>query len=181
MISAGWSAQRPYAALVAVLVALDQITKRLVDTSMELHESRPILEGCLSLTYVRNRGAAFGLLSGADLPHQALLLTLLSVAALLAIGLYTLRLSAEERLARSALTLILAGALGNLICRVRFGYVIDFVDVYWGLHHWPAFNLADSAISIGVCLLVLDMLRAPQPAVAAAPSAEALPSSRSKD
>ena len=181
MTSVNWSAQRPYLGLITVLVALDQATKRVVDTSLQLHESRQVFEGWLSLTYVRNRGAAFGLLSGADLPHQALLLTLLSVAALLAIGLYTLRLSATERLARGALTLILAGALGNLICRVRFGYVIDFVDVYWGLHHWPAFNVADSAISIGVCLLVLDMLRAPQPAVAAAPSAEALPSSRSKD
>lgn len=181
-MSSSFSVQRPYLALIAALVPIDQLTKWLVDHRLELHESRTVFEGWLSLTYVRNRGAAFGLLASADLPYQALLLTLLSVAALVAIGIYALRLPAEERLARTALTLIVAGALGNLICRVRFGYVIDFVDVYWGLHHWPAFNVADSAISVGVCLLVLDMLRAPQ-AAAAQPAAAhgTLPSPRNED
>jgi signal peptidase II len=158
------SARRLYLLLVGVVVAADQLTKQLVDRTLELHESRTLLEGWLSLTYVRNRGAAFGLFSGTNLPYQGLVLTLLSVVALAAIGLYAWRLSETERMARTALALIVAGALGNLICRVRFGYVIDFVDVYWGTHHWPAFNVADSAISIGVCVLAFDMLRSPRTA-----------------
>lgn len=150
-----------YAAIAAVIVIADQVTKLLVDMTMELHESRPIVEGLVSLTYVQNRGAAFGMLNRADLPYQPALFAGLSVVALLAIGTYAARLPLTQRLAQTALTLVLGGAVGNLIDRVRLGYVIDFVDVYWRAHHWPAFNVADSAISVGVCLLVLDVLRSP--------------------
>ena len=148
-------------AIVALLVVADQISKLLVDQLMELHESRPLVEGLLSLTYVQNRGAAFGFLSHADLPYQPALFVALSVVALAAIGYYALRLPLGNRLAQLALALVLGGALGNLIDRVRLGYVIDFVDVYWKSHHWPAFNVADSAISVGVCLLVLDIVWSP--------------------
>jgi signal peptidase II len=75
---------------------------------------------------------------------------------------YFVKLPDRSRLARMALALVMGGALGNLIDRARLGSVIDFVDVFWGPHHWPAFNVADSAISVGVVLLVLDMLRAPR-------------------
>ena len=150
-----------YAAIAAVIVIADQITKLVVDSTMELHESRPIVEGLLSLTYVQNRGAAFGMLNRADLPYQPALFVALSVVALLAIGTYAARLPLTHRLAQTALTLVLAGAVGNLIDRVRLGYVIDFVDVYWRAHHWPAFNVADSAITVGVCLLVLDVIWSP--------------------
>lgn len=162
MTGTRWPERRGHALLFLAVVLCDQLSKWLLDRSFELHESRPLIDGLLSLTYVRNRGAAFGLLAGADLPYQAHLLTALSVAALLAMAAYAWQLSAEERLARTSLVLILAGATGNLICRMRFGYVIDFVDVYWGTHHWPAFNLADSSITVGVSLLVLDILRAPR-------------------
>jgi signal peptidase II len=84
-----------------------------------------------------------------------------SLLALGAIALYALRLPSTDRLSQTALSLVMGGALGNLIDRARLGSVIDFVDVFWGPHHWPAFNVADSAISVGVVLLVLDMLRAP--------------------
>lgn len=147
--------------LACAVVLLDQLTKWLVDRALELHESRAVIDGLLSLTYVRNRGAAFGLLSDAELPYQALLFTLLSLAALTAIGLYAWRLPPAQRLAQAALALVMGGAVGNLVDRARLGHVIDFVDVYWGTHHWPAFNVADSAISIGVALLVLDVARAP--------------------
>lgn len=178
MTASRWPGLGGHALLFLSVVLGDQLTKWLVDSSLQLHESRALVDGLLSLTYVRNRGAAFGLLAGADLPYQAHLLTVLSVAALAAIAAYAWQLSPGERLARTSLVLILAGATGNLICRVRFGYVIDFVDVSWGTHHWPAFNVADSSITVGVSLLVLDILRAPR--AAARGAVEAPPSTGSE-
>ena len=152
-----------YVWIMAVIVLFDQATKLLVDRWMALHESLEVIEGFLRLTYVRNRGAAFGILSDAELPYQAALFSLLSLGALAAIAVYAWRLPAESRLPKTALALIMGGAVGNLIDRMRLGYVIDFVDAHIGPHHWPAFNVADSAISIGVVLLVVDMLRSPEP------------------
>jgi signal peptidase II len=152
-----------YLTISVAVVALDQVTKWLVHQVMELHETRAVVEGLLSLTYVRNRGAAFGILSDAELPYQSVLFSAVSLLALAAIGVYAWRLPAGNRLARAALALIMGGALGNLMDRARLGYVIDFVDVFWGPHHWPAFNVADSAISVGVALLLLDIVR-PSPA-----------------
>ncbi|PYQ17184.1 MAG: signal peptidase II [Acidobacteria bacterium] len=151
-----------YVVVAALVVALDQVTKMLVDRLMSLHESRLLVDGVLRLTYVQNRGAAFGILSEADLPYQSLLFAVVSLAALGAIAAYAWRLPARNRLPQTALALIMGGALGNLLDRARLGYVIDFVDAYWGAHHWPAFNVADSAISVGVVLLVADILRQPQ-------------------
>jgi signal peptidase II len=158
-----------YLCISALIVALDQATKQLVDRYMGLHETREVVDGLVRLTYVRNRGAAFGVLSDAELPYQAFLFAAVSLLALLAIAIYAWRLPTGSRVPRLGLALIIGGALGNLFDRVRLGYVIDFVDVYWRTHHWPAFNVADSAISVGVTLLVLDMLRAPraEPNVAA--------------
>jgi len=158
------SGRTVYVAIATLVVVLDQITKVLVDRFMSLHESRIIVDGFLRLTYVRNRGAAFGILSDADLPYQSLLFAVVSLAALGAIAAYAWRLPARSRLPQTALALIMGGALGNLMDRARLGHVIDFVDAYWGAHHWPAFNVADSAISVGVVLLVLDILRQPQAA-----------------
>ena len=151
-----------YVLISALVVVLDQLTKMLVDRFMNLHESRLLVDGLLRLTYVQNRGAAFGILSEADLPYQSLLFAVVSLAALGAIAAYAWRLPARSRLPQTALALIMGGALGNLLDRARLGYVIDFVDAYWRMHHWPAFNVADSAISIGVVLLVVDILRQPQ-------------------
>lgn len=156
-----------YLWIAGLVVALDQATKALVDRYMELHESHSIIDGLARLTYVQNRGAAFGILSDADLPYQSALFSVVSVVALLAIAVYAWRLPAASRLPQAALALIMGGAVGNLLDRARLGYVIDYVDVYWGRHHWPAFNVADAAISVGVGLLVLDILRRPQPDTAA--------------
>jgi len=158
-----------YVVIAALVVALDQLTKMLVDHFMSLHESHLLIDGVLRLTYVQNRGAAFGILSDADLPYQSLLFAVVSLGALGAIAAYAWRLPARSRLPQTALALIMGGALGNLLDRARLGYVIDFVDAYWGVHHWPAFNVADSAISIGVVLLVIDILRQPQAGEAAPP------------
>jgi signal peptidase II len=150
-----------YGLIMAGVVVLDQLTKWLVVRSLDLHEYRPLVDGLLSLSHVRNRGAAFGILSDADLPYQAVLFSALSFVALLAIAVYAYRLPSEARLPRTALTLVLGGAVGNLIDRVRLGYVVDFVHVYWRQYQWPDFKVADSAISIGVALLILDILRSP--------------------
>lgn len=151
-----------YVWIAGVTVALDQVAKTLVDRYMDLHESRPIVEGLARLTYVQNRGAAFGILSDADLPYQSLLFSAISILALGAIAFYAWKLPAASRLPQLALAFIMGGAAGNLLDRARLGYVIDFVDVYWGRHHWPAFNVADSAITVGVCLLILDIIKNPQ-------------------
>ena len=159
----------PYLLLMLAVMLLDQGTKALVVRSLGLHEYVPLVDGLLSLSHVRNRGAAFGVLSDWDLPHQPLLLSVLSLAALLAIGTYFLRLPAAARLPRVALALVLGGAFGNLIDRVRLGYVVDFVHLYWREHQWPDFNAADSAITVGVTLLVLDILRSSGGATSAEP------------
>jgi signal peptidase II len=150
-----------YLTVMLTILVVDQLTKWLVARELDLHEYRPLVEGLLSLSHVRNRGAAFGILSDADLPYQSVLFAGLSLVALLAIAVYAWRLPATAWLPQFALALILGGALGNLIDRLRLGYVVDFVHVYWRDHQWPDFNAADSAITIGVTLLVLDILRSP--------------------
>lgn len=157
-----------YVGVAGLIVCLDQITKALVDRFMALYESRAVVDGIVRLTYVQNRGAAFGILSDADIPYQSVLFAAVSLLALAAIGVYAWRLPTGSPLPRVALALIMGGAVGNLLDRVRLGYVVDFVDVHWGAHHWPAFNVADSAISIGVALLLLDILRHPHGASEAA-------------
>jgi signal peptidase II len=151
-----------YLWIAGVIVALDQVTKALVDDFMTLHESRTIVEGLVRLTYVQNRGAAFGILSEAGLPYQSLMFSVVSLLALLAIALYAWRMPVQSRLPQTALAMVMGGAVGNLLDRARLGYVIDYVDMYWGPHHWPAFNVADSAITVGVTLLVIDILRNPE-------------------
>jgi len=151
-----------YLWIAGVIVALDQVTKALVDDFMTLHESRTIVEGLVRLTYVQNRGAAFGILSEAGLPYQSLMFSVVSLLALLAIALYAWRMPVQSRLPQTALAMVMGGAVGNLLDRARLGYVIDYVDMYWGPHHWPAFNVADSAITVGVALLVIDILRNPE-------------------
>jgi len=151
-----------YLWIAGVIVALDQVTKALVDDYMTLHESRTIVEGLVRLTYVQNRGAAFGILSEAGLPYQSLMFSVVSLLALLAIALYAWRMPVQSRLPQTALAMVMGGAVGNLLDRARLGYVIDYMDMYWGPHHWPAFNVADSAITVGVALLVIDILRNPE-------------------
>lgn len=145
-------------ALIAVLViALDQFTKKLVATHFQLHQSVPIIPNFFDLVYVRNKGAAFGIL--ADTPYRVLiLLVTTSVAVGFLVWLYR-QFKPDQVLARCAVSLVLGGALGNLIDRLRFGEVVDFIYVHWFEHYWPAFNVADSAICVGVGLLLLAQWR----------------------
>jgi signal peptidase II len=142
----------------AVIVVLDQITKALVRRRLALHESVNVVPGFLDLTHVQNTGAAFGMLNAADFPFKWAVLVLIAAVALGVVALYAGQVAAEAASARFGLALVLGGAVGNLIDRVRAGYVIDFVDVYWGSYHFWAFNVADAAITVGAAVLILDML-----------------------
>ena len=139
------------------IVVLDQVTKAIVRTSLQLHESVTIVPGFLNVTHIRNTGAAFGLLNSADIPLKPALMTVVALIALIAIGYYALQAPSQEPLVRLGLALVLGGAVGNLIDRITAGYVIDFVDVYAGDWHFWAFNVADSAITVGASLLILDL------------------------
>lgn len=144
---------------LAVIVA-DQIAKAIVRASLPLYDSQTVIPGLMDLTHVRNAGVAFGLMNDAAIsaPLKAVATTGMAALALIGIGLYARHLKHEERLARVGLSLILGGALGNLIDRLRQGFVIDFVDVYFrGWHFW-AFNVADASITIGAMLVFLDLL-----------------------
>lgn len=142
----------------AAVFLLDQATKALVRSSMPLHASRTVIPDFLRITHVTNRGALFGLLRDLPDPYRSVLFTIVPLGAIGLILLFQARTSVADRLAQSGLALILGGALGNLFDRLRLGQVTDFLDVFVGDHHWPAFNAADSAICVGVSLLVLDLL-----------------------
>jgi signal peptidase II len=144
--------------LAGAIVVFDQATKAAIRASIPLHGSRTIIPGFLDLTHVQNSGAAFGILNAVDFPYKAAVIALVATAALVAIALFAAGLSPHQRLARVGLALILGGAVGNLIDRVTAGYVVDFVDAYWRDYHFWAFNVADSAITIGVIGMMLDML-----------------------
>ena len=145
--------------IVLLIVLTDQATKYWVDTSMALHQSIPVLEGFFSLTYVRNPGAAFGFLADTSPIFRYFFFITVNLVAMGLILAYIRKAPAEESGMIKALSLIMAGAAGNLIDRIRFGEVIDFLDVYIGSFHWPAFNVADSAISIGACLLIIRLFK----------------------
>lgn len=145
--------------LVALMVALDQYTKHLILADWTVGDTVPVIPGFFSLTYVRNRGGAFGLM--ADLPETWRVGFFVAFAVLTVAGLaWMLRETPREDLVqRLALTGVIGGAIGNLYDRVRYGEVVDFLDVYVRDWHWPAFNVADSFITCGVVLLLLGSLR----------------------
>jgi len=139
------------------VLVLDQWTKWLVEAHLPHHTAEPIIPGLLNLTHVRNTGVAFGLFAS-DL-GGGWLLTLLGLGALAAVGVYFWFAPSRDRSLLVALALVVGGAVGNLIDRVSSGAVTDFIDVYLGPHHWPSFNVADSAISIGIVLMAIDSFR----------------------
>lgn len=137
------------------IILLDQVSKSYIMQTMRLHESIPILHGFFSLTYIRNPGAAFGFLASASSSFRLLFFGLTSLAALGLLGMIFFRLRPEDWAGQISVAAILGGAVGNLLDRVRFGEVVDFLDFYVGIYHWPAFNVADAAISVGVFFLAL--------------------------
>ncbi len=141
------------------ILVLDQATKVVVDKTMAMHQSIDLIPNFASLTYLRNTGAAFGFLAGARSSLRIVFFALISSVAIGCIGYLIRGLRPQQKGLLVSLSLILGGAIGNLIDRLRLGEVIDFIDLHWYDIHWPAFNVADSAISIGVVLLFIQMLR----------------------
>lgn len=144
--------------LAFAIVVVDQITKAVVRSTLPLYETVSVVPNVLNFTHVRNTGAAFGLLDAVDFPLKTPLLAVFATAALIAVGAYAAGLAHHQRIARTGLALIIGGAAGNLIDRIVAGSVVDFVDVYWRSYHFWAFNVADSAITVGVAMMILDML-----------------------
>ena len=142
--------------IAGVVLVLDQFTKRFVTAHIPRHGSITVISGFFDLTNVRNPGAAFGFLAGAQGWWRTAFFITVSIAALAVIA-YLVRKSAD-RLSIVSFALIGGGAVGNLIDRIRFGEVVDFIDWYYRTWHWPAFNIADSAITVGVALLAVEML-----------------------
>jgi signal peptidase II len=147
------------AALVSLFViALDQLTKWLIRANLVLFERVPLLP-FLDITHIRNRGAAFGILN--DLPEgvRIPLFALVLVLAIFVISMFLKKAESGDRILIFSLSLIMGGAIGNSIDRFRLGYVTDFIDFHWfgdPNYHWPPFNVADSAITIGVILILFD-------------------------
>ena len=144
--------------LPIVIVALDQLTKAIVRSALPLHGSVTIVPGLLDFTRVQNSGAAFGILNAVEFPFKTLVMAVVAAAALVGVGIYTASLAHHQLAARIGLALVIGGAAGNLLDRIVTGSVVDFVDVYWRTYHFWAFNVADSAITIGVAIMILDML-----------------------
>ena len=136
-------------------VVADQISKVQIMQTMRLHESIPVVPDFCSLTYIRNPGAAFGLLASSGQAFRLIFFGLTSVFALGLLGMIFFRLRQDDWVGQLSIAGILGGAIGNLLDRVRFGEVIDFLDFYVNGYHWPAFNVADAAISVGVFFLIL--------------------------
>lgn len=143
------------------VIALDQVTKLIVVRTLPLHETVPVIRGLFNLLHLRNRGIAFGLLNRPGSDSIFFFLTVMTIGAVLLMIFWFSRLTREERKIKLGLSLIIGGAVGNLIDRLRLGEVIDFLDFYVGAYHWPAFNVADSAITIGTLWLAVTLIFEP--------------------
>lgn len=163
-------------AVSALAAALDQWTKVLVDARIPLAHHVPVIQGLFDLVHVRNRGGAFGLFANMSPTVRGPVFLVLSIAAIaLVVGM--IRKAPDDRWGLvTALSLVLGGAIGNLIDRIRLGEVIDFLDFYRGRYHWPAFNVADIAIVVGVGMLMIDLVRHPDADPRAATAAPGEPS-----
>lgn len=148
----------PYLFVTLGILVADQWTKHLVEVQLPRGASEPVISGFLNLVHVRNTGVAFGLFAS-DGGSTSWVLTALGLVALAAVSIYFLWTPVRDRLLLTALALVAGGAVGNLLDRVMAGSVTDFVDVYVGSYHWPAFNVADSAITVGIVLMILDTFR----------------------
>ena len=146
-----------YGGLSLTVLGLDQLTKALITDGMAAYSSVVVIPGLFQLTLVWNRGGLFGLCRGLPDPYRTVLFTAVPTLAIGIILLFQYRTALADRIAQTGLALILGGAVGNLTDRLRLGHVVDFLDVFVGEYHWPAFNIADSAICIGVALLLIDL------------------------
>ncbi len=141
--------------LIVLVLVLDQLTKELVYTTLEMGESREIIPNFFNLTLVMNPGAAFGLFANLPTEIRRIVLGSVTIGAMILVFFLLRNEAKEDKISQICLYLILGGAFGNVIDRFRYDAVVDFLDVYYQTYHWPAFNVADSAISVGVCMLLI--------------------------
>jgi signal peptidase II len=153
------SARFPYILIVVLILLSDRISKSAIVSNYDLGQPAPVIDGIFNITYVQNTGVAFGILDAFSSPVKVLFLGLVAGIAAIVVIIYSLRNDPHNRLMQGALALVLAGALGNLYDRVRYGYVIDFLEFHARGYFWPSFNIADTSISIGVVLLAWEMFR----------------------
>jgi len=161
--------------LTPFLVAVDQGSKTVVENSFSYAARMDVIPGLLNLVYVQNKGMAFGMLNELPKVWRLPLFLGISVLAIVIIGHLFRQTPARAALMPAALALILSGAIGNLLDRFRWGYVVDFIQVHFRQHYWPTFNVADSAITVGIALLVLDTLFTKEPPAAAPAETPAAP------
>jgi signal peptidase II len=148
-----------FMAILVTGLPLDQLSKVLVQLKLPLGSQVPLIPGFLNLVHVRNKGAAFGLMSSWSPDFVWLFFVAVIGLVLVVLGYLLWRLPDDHWPAALGYSLILTGALGNLIDRVRLGEVVDFIDVYWGRYHWPAFNVADSLVCVGAAVMVWVIIR----------------------
>ena len=139
------------------ILILDQASKLYIKSHFLLHESKRIIDGLFNITYVLNPGAAFGFLANLPETYRRGFFILVTIVAIIVI-FYLLIKESSHKFRSLAYTLVIAGAFGNFIDRIYMGKVVDFLDFYFKNYHWPAFNIADSSISIGIFFLILDLL-----------------------
>ncbi len=144
--------------IAGCVVALDQMTKALVLKTMALYHSIPVIPGFFSLTHIRNPGGAFGFMARQGPGVRAFLFLAVSLLAILLLFYLYRKIPRSYQWLSAGLALIMGGAIGNLIDRIRFGEVVDFLDFYAGAYHWPAFNVADSAVTVGILVLLIHMV-----------------------
>ncbi|MBW1867420.1 MAG: signal peptidase II [Deltaproteobacteria bacterium] len=140
------------------VVALDQMTKALVLKTMALYHSIPVISGFFNLTHIRNPGGAFGFMARQGPGVRAFLFLAVSFLAIILLFYLYRKIPRSYQWLSAGLALIMGGAMGNLIDRIRFGEVVDFLDFYAGAYHWPAFNVADSAVTVGILVLLIHMV-----------------------
>ncbi len=148
-----------FALVALVVVALDQATKTIIVNSLRVHEVHTVIPGYFDIVHFRNTGAAFGFLGGKFSPVKHYFFISVTILALVGILVYVLKLKKARLPEVLALGLVFAGAAGNLVDRLRFGRVVDFLYFHWHRYYWPAFNVADSAITVGAILLLWIHLR----------------------
>ena len=147
-----------YSILALSIFILDRLTKTFIENHFSLYESKNVIPGFLDFTHIRNKGMAFGILSNTTWTWIPFLLSIFASIAFILILIFALRTPVSQRRLQMGLMLILGGAIGNLYDRFRYGFVTDFIEVFYKSYQWPTFNIADSAITIGVGLLLVEIL-----------------------
>ncbi|MCP4681342.1 MAG: signal peptidase II [Desulfobacterales bacterium] len=140
------------------VILLDRISKLVLIHYLRIHESVPVLKGFFNLVHVRNRGMAFGLMNRPDFNFSSYFLIAAGIGAIILLIFWFIKLKEDDRRMIFGFSLILGGAVGNLIDRIRYGEVVDFLDFHVGTYHWPAFNVADSSITVGAFLVAISLV-----------------------